>query len=136
LVQVQGDSITLSKDAVTTAYNLTVVRGVEMSRGRRSHGLLGAGVGFLLGSLAAYAVLSSGGSTALCDQSANQDALQTTECLGLSAAAGGLPGAGLGALIGTLIRSERWEPVSTGQLREGRAPGAVGSLRLTLQLAF
>lgn len=69
----------------------------------RTRALEGALVGFVVGTAATVIITRSGGSTAPCDSSANQDALSTGECIGI-AAAGGLVGAGVGALIGSRIR--------------------------------
>lgn len=71
--------------------------------GRRSRALEGAVVGFVVGATVTIMLTRSGGSTSLCNGSENQDALNSRECLGL-AVAGGLAGAGLGALIGSRIR--------------------------------
>jgi prolipoprotein diacylglyceryltransferase len=68
-----------------------------------NHMLLGAGVGFVVGAGVTYLLLHSGGSTSLCDRNANQDAIRPAECLGLTIA-GGVVGAGIGALIGRRIR--------------------------------
>jgi hypothetical protein len=70
---------------------------------RQTRAREGAIVGFIVGAAATVVVTHSGGSTAPCDRSANQDALSSGECIGL-AVAGGLVGAGLGALIGSRIR--------------------------------
>jgi hypothetical protein len=106
LVLVSGDTIALAAAGSTTSYSLDSLRRLEVSQGHRSHALAGAGVGFLAGAGAALAVLYSGGSTSLCDRSANQDAIGSGECLGLTAL-GGLAGAGLGAVIGGRLRTER-----------------------------
>lgn len=71
-----------------------------------SHRLVGAAVGFVVGGIVTYVVLHSGGSTAPCDQSANQDAMSTGECLGLTLLGAGV-GAGLGALVGGFFKSEQ-----------------------------
>jgi hypothetical protein len=70
---------------------------------QRTRALEGALVGFVVGATVITIVTRSGGSNSLCDRSRNQDALSSGECLGL-AAAGGLAGAGLGALVGSRIR--------------------------------
>ncbi len=70
---------------------------------RRTRAREGAVAGFIVGATATVIVTRSGGSTAPCNRSANQDALSSSECVGL-AVAGGLVGAGLGALIGSRIR--------------------------------
>ncbi|MBM4185858.1 MAG: hypothetical protein FJ206_00975 [Gemmatimonadetes bacterium] len=76
---------------------------VVSATGRRSHWLLGAAIGFGAGAVVTYLVLHSGGSTAPCNRSANQDAMSGGECLGLTAL-GGVAGAGLGALVGGLVK--------------------------------
>ena len=71
--------------------------------GRRTRALEGALIGFTIGATATILLTRSGGSTSLCNRSENQDAMNARECLGL-AVAGGLVGAGVGALIGSRIR--------------------------------
>jgi hypothetical protein len=110
--------MTLAAADSITHRGLDAVSRVEVSRGRRSYWLAGAAAGFVTGAGVTYAVLNSGGSTSLCNQSANQDAIASGECIGLTAL-GGLAGAGLGALVGALIRTERWQDVPLEQLRVG-----------------
>jgi hypothetical protein len=119
------DSIRIASGQSTTGYGLSAVRRVEVSDGYRTHRALGAGIGFVAGAGITYVVTSTGGSTSPCDRSANQDALSSTECLGL-AAVGGVAGAGLGFLIGGLFRSERWRNVPLEQFRLSLAPGRIG----------
>lgn len=59
---------------------------------------LGAGAGMVVGGATTWIVLHQGGSTARCDQDANQDAWTRSQCWAASAA-GGLVGAGIGALL-------------------------------------
>ena len=68
-------------------------------------------MGFIVGTTVTIVVTRSGGSTAPCNRSANQDALSSGECVAL-AVAGGVVGAGLGALIGSRIRVGVRENVS------------------------
>lgn len=130
-----GDTIALAVAGSTTSYSLNALRRLEVSGGRRSHWLAGAGVGFLVGAGAAFAVLYSGGSTSLCNQSANQDAMSSGECIGLTAL-GGLAGAGLGAVIGSRLRSERWQDVPIERLRLGLGPQVDGRFGLAFTVAF
>jgi hypothetical protein len=123
------------RTATSQEVPLAQVERLEVYTGRRSHWLLGAGVGFVAGAGVTYAVLGSGGSTALCNRSANQDALSTGECLGL-VAAGGVAGAGLGALVGALIKSDKWDDVSPERFRLGLVPRPKGGLTLSASLAF
>ncbi|HEX9226357.1 MAG TPA: hypothetical protein VF885_06825 [Arthrobacter sp.] len=135
LVRWQGDTLAVTSGESTTLFGVSALSRVQVSRGTRSHRLVGAGVGFLAGGGVALAVLYTGGSTSLCDRSANQDAIGSAECLGLTVL-GGLAGAGLGAIVGGLFRTERWDDVPLEQLRitlgslEGRRLG------LTLRVVF
>lgn len=77
---------------------------LELGRSVKSQRRTGALIGLVVGGVATYAVLHSGGSTAPCNRSENQDAMSSGECLGLTAA-GAAVGAGLGALIGGLFHT-------------------------------
>jgi hypothetical protein len=105
------DSLTVAWSESTATFSRVNLSGLEVSDGRRSYRGLGAGVGFLLGAGATHLILNSGGSTSPCDQSANQDAMSSSECLGLTAL-GGAAGAGLGFVVGGLFHSDRWKTVS------------------------
>jgi hypothetical protein len=63
------------------------------------------------------------------------DAIGQGSCLGL-AAAGGLAGAGLGALVGSLFRSERWEEVPQDRWRASLGPGPGAPFQLSVALTF
>jgi hypothetical protein len=128
------DGITLAGASSSTRHPLASVTRIEVSRGERSRWLAGAGAGFVAGAVATYVALDRGGSTNPCDRSANQDAIGQGSCLAL-AAAGGLAGAGLGALAGSLFRSERWEDVPDDRWRVslGLQPGAPFRLVVTLR---
>lgn len=128
-----ADAIDLEIDGRRSSYNVNTVSHFEVSRGSRSHWLLGTGIGLVLGAGSTFIVFNSGnssGSTNPCNQSANQDALDSGDCV-LIYGLGGLAGAGLGALIGSVIRSERWQSVTLGRLRIS----LVKQGRLTFKLA-
>jgi|GEM_PF-6560298 len=95
------------------------------SPGRRSYALPGAAIGFAVGAGATFAVLYSGGSTGLCNQAENQDAMGLRECLA-AYALGGAVGAGVGALIGARFGRSR---VAVAPLPDRRAG-------LTVAVAF
>ena len=82
----------------------------------------GAAAGAVVGAGLAWVVLHRGGSTALCDRSANQDAMSAGECAAL-VAAGALVGAGLGALVGSRIGRGGGRD-APGRLRLDVAPGS------------
>ena len=131
---INGDTLVLRSGA-TRLVPLASVERLEVYAGRRSHWLLGGGIGLVVGAGVTYTVLRSGGSTALCNQSQNQDAMNSGECLAL-AAAGGVVGAGLGALVGAFIKSDRWEDVSPDRFRLGLAPRPSGGLTLSASVTF
>ena len=84
------------------ALSTTNIRRLEVSRGQRSRTGRGALVGLLAGAVGGYVAL-----LALCEDS----------CVGAVALyalipGGALVGAGIGAGVGSLIRTERWQPVS------------------------
>jgi hypothetical protein len=135
LVLLQADTITLAAAESTTSYGVNAIRRVEVSGGLRSHRLAGAGAGFLVGGAVAYALLNTGGSTSPCDQSANQDAIGSGACIGL-AALGGVAGAGLGAIIGGFVRTERWQDVPLERLRVSLRPQAGSRLGVALAVVF
>jgi hypothetical protein len=109
--------------------------GTSVPQGR-SHWLTGALIGLAVGAGATYLVLHSGGSTSLCNRSENQDALNGGECAGLTAA-GGLVGAGIGALVGAQFHSA---PDAQARLDGARGTGVARAARpgwqLRLRLAF
>ncbi len=134
LTRLSGDTIVVEADDSRSAHPLESVSRVEVSTGTKSHWLTGAAIGFVVGGTVAYVALSSGGSTSICDQSANQDAASVGECIALSTAVGGLPGFGVGALVGTFIRSERWQEVPLNRLRVSAGPEPGAGFRLAVSI--
>ncbi len=130
---VRDNTITVEDgEGTAQTYAISALHRFERRRGTRSYWYLGAPLGFVAGTAVAWAALHSGGSTSLCDLSANQDAIEPNECLGLSALVGGLPGAGVGALVGLLIKSDRWEEVA----RNGLSVVPVHLSGTRIQVAF
>jgi hypothetical protein len=111
LVALEADALVLAQDTATTRHSLGTILRLEEHVGRRSRWLPGAALGFAAGAVVTHLALRGGGSTAPCNRGANQDAMSAGECLGL-AALGGVAGAGLGALVGSRIRRDRWRAVS------------------------
>jgi hypothetical protein len=111
------DAIDVDTSGTRRTFNLNTLRWLEVSRGSRGHWGLGARIGLVLGAGVTYLILqdhNASGSTDLCNTSTNQDAIGAGSCLAIIAGAG-VAGAGLGALIGGLIRTERWQIVSHGR---------------------
>jgi len=129
------DAITLTRASSRARMPLGSVSRIEVSRGETSRWLVGAGAGFLVGAVGTYVALDRGGSTNPCDSSANQDAMGQGACIGI-AAAGGVAGAGLGALVGSLFRSERWEDVPKDRWRVSLGPRPGVRFHVSVALAF
>lgn len=131
------DAIDLEAEGRRSSYSLNTVSQVEVSRGSRSRKLLGAGIGFVVGIGSTYRIFNSGasssGSTSRCNQARNQDAIDPGDCV-LIYGLGGLAGAGLGALIGSVIRTERWQRVVPGRVRISLL--TEGRFTLKLAVAF
>jgi hypothetical protein len=106
----RGDSLTVATSGSAGTYALVDLDRLEISEGERSHRVLGGVLGFVAGAGITYLVLHSGGSTSPCDRSSNQDAMNSGECLGLTAL-GGVAGAGVGVVVGGFFQSERWDQV-------------------------
>jgi len=132
-VQAQAGILLISVADSTGRYDLDSVWRFEVSRGSGSFRLVGAAAGFLAGVGGSFVVLHGGGSTSLCDRSANQDAMNAGECLGL-VALGGLAGASLGAVVGGLIRTERWDVVPLERLRVGLTSARAAAIVVLLKL--
>ena len=88
-----------------SALDVNALLALQVSAQQRSWGRRGAVIGALAGALTTYLVSHQGGSTALCDRDANQDAMGERECVALTVA-GGFAGAGLGAWIGSRFRRD------------------------------
>ena len=129
LLRLTDDSVMMDGGEATLSVARNQVSRLEVSQGQRSHWKAGAGIGSLAGAGFTYLLVDAGGSTSLCDRSANQDALSSTECLGLTVL-GGVTGAGLGAVIGNLVKSERWESFPIEDLRVGLISGPNFGLRV------
>lgn len=117
LVRLLSDSLVLETSGSTVAYPLSSVALLEASRGSTSRWKAGALIGFLGGTALTFAVLKSGSpaSTNFCDPAHNQDAIGGSgTCLLVAGVIGGLPGGLVGVIIGSRVRTERWEEVSFG----------------------
>jgi hypothetical protein len=111
--------LTARGQAHPTTVALSASLHLERSMGRRSHAMTGALVGAGVGAAVTLFFLGGfcGGDT-LCN---GDEQLR-------AAAIFGLPGVGLGAGIGALIRTERWAPASIGG--QGSGPMFQVGLRL------
>jgi hypothetical protein len=85
-----------------TSLSTANIRLLELSRGQRSRAGIGAVVGVLLGAVGGAAAIS-----AIC----GDDCVGAWPLLGLIPA-GALVGFGMGSGVGSMIESERWQPVT------------------------
>lgn len=118
LVSLERDSVTVEAPDATHTYAISDLVRAEIGDGVRSYKWVGAGIGGAVGAVVTHLVLNTGGSTSRCDSSANQDAMSTGLCLGLTAL-GGIAGAGLGSFIGGSITVQQWREVSLDTYRVG-----------------
>jgi len=132
---IAGDAITLARASTSTRLSLASVSRIEVGRGQRSRWKAGAGAGFVAGAVGTWAALDRGESTNPCDSTTNQDAMGQGACIAL-AAAGGVAGAGLGALVGSLLRSERWEDFPKDRWRVSLGPRPGARFHVSVALAF
>jgi len=134
LVSSRDGTVTLESAKTTRTHTLDATSRIEVSQGVRSRWRAGAAIGFVAGAAGTYALLNQGGSTNPCDSSANQDAIGPAACAGL-AAVGGVAGAGLGALVGSFLKTERWREVRLDALRVGLDPRRPG-VHVAVALSF
>jgi hypothetical protein len=135
LVAAADGTITLASGESTTTHSLDAASRIEVSGGVRSRWKAGAAVGLVVGAAGTYVLLSRGGSTSPCDESANQDAIGAAGCAGLTAL-GGVAGAGLGALVGRFVKIERWRDVRLEALRLTVGPTRRSRLQVMVALSF
>lgn len=122
LAHLSADSMMLVVDQREVAVAHSSIRRVEVRNGTRGHSVAGAAIGAGLG----FAVGFAASATTDCSDDFLQGLCQTSQIAGPFVA--GALGAGLGALIGVLVRSDRWDAVplrvaATPSLRVGLAMG-------------
>jgi hypothetical protein len=123
---VRGDSLVLAGAVSTMTFPVASITRLEVSRARKSHTLIGAGIGFVVGALAGAAV---GPSAITGDISKGGARL-------FGAGIGALGGTVLGLAVGAISKSDRWEEVPLDRLRVSFAPQADGRFALMVSLAF
>jgi len=123
LVSLQTDSLVVQGSATTWHFSLASITRLELNRGRKSHALSGAGIGLIVGVVVGVVW----GKQAGCDEDM---------CVTGGAAVGGGGGALLGAVIGSLVRTERWAVIPLDHIRLGFTPDIGRGLRLKASLGF
>ncbi|HMI31332.1 MAG TPA: hypothetical protein VK527_06300 [Candidatus Limnocylindrales bacterium] len=135
LVNIQDETLIVNegKDGPRREVPLASVNRFEVSRGRHSSSGKGALIGMFAGAAggvaAGYVVCNHGN----CDSSTGDLTGIWASALGLG---GALFGAGIGAIIGGVIHTERWEKVSVHDLRVGIGPVGRECLGLRVAIAF
>jgi hypothetical protein len=131
LVESRPDSLrveTASGDVL--AVSRTAINRLQVSRGRHSKAGLGALIGLATG-------LGGGLVAGTIAHRETQFINITTGGVVLITALGGAVGAGLGALIGSAFKADRWETVPLVSLETvGRADSRPGHLTIGLAIAF
>ncbi len=116
-----GDTpLTLARDQITR---------LDVHRGSKSRALLGAGIGFGVGVGWTVLLLSS---ESLCNPEQQCDAGDWARGIAIF---GGI-GAGLGALVGLLFKTDRWEAVPLEGIRVTFTPVYDGQPGLALSVSF
>lgn len=128
LAHIDSDTLIVGATRVATQS----VSKLEVSTGRRSHTLLGAGIGFLVGASAGAAI----GYAARHDLLEEGAVLTPGDAALLGAGILGAVGIPVGAIIGALVRTDRWQEVPLQRLGLRMFPQSDGSLSLTVSLRF
>jgi len=129
-VEVDATRIRVQADdqAAAMTISLTEVTRLEVSQGRKSNALAGLGIGFLGGA-------AIGGLVAMQFDEEGGDSSQGQYFL-FGAVVGGAAFGAIGAGIGALVKTERWEEVPLDRLRVSIVPLRDGRLALGLSVAF
>jgi hypothetical protein len=125
--------ITHEPNGARVAVPLEWLQRLETSQGRHSHTGRGALYGFVLGATttAGVVLLNCGLAEDSCSSSGGDWTGLAAAVLGL---AGGLAGTGIGAVVGAMIRTERWQEIPVQRLRIGAA--RAGGVHVGLSYPF
>jgi protein involved in polysaccharide export with SLBB domain len=130
VTSIRADSLVLNVESreAPLALAFASLTKLEVSRGQKAQtgqgALIGMGVGAAVGAILAVSICSDGN----CTESTSSDdqsglALAAAVVLGVGAVA---LGAGIGALIGSNSKIERWETIPLSRLRLSPAPSGGG----------
>lgn len=92
----------------TTAVPLNAVRTFDVSTRRTGHAIKGAALGLAIGAISGFAIAAAVGSPRADGPFAGSNAAQS---VGIFGGVGALAGSAVGAVVGSLFRTERWERV-------------------------
>ncbi len=120
----------------TTECPLASVTRLDVSRGRKSHALLGATIGLAAGALGAVIYCKSADKTEFYDKGECSTFFGNDNLtLAFAVIYGGLGGVA-GGLVGYLIKTERWEEIPLERLRVSLAPQRDGGFALGFSVRF
>jgi hypothetical protein len=125
VLTLESDSLVVQGGINAWRLSLATITHLDRSRGRRSHTLLGAGIGLLVG--AGVGALVAGN-----DAGCEID----LACAAIGAGIVGGGGALIGAVAGALVRTERWAEVPLNHLRLSLTPDRGRGLTLRASLSF
>jgi len=122
LTLADGETLTVPRDAVES---------IEVSAGRRSHWVRGAGIGALVG-------LAFSGTLAIIGANEGDGELTSLDnaMYGAFIVVTTAGSAVVGGITGALIRTEQWEPVPASGVRVGVRPVAGGGVGIGVSLRF
>ena len=130
LQAMRGDTLTVDtlRIAVASVTRLDVYRGQKSKTGKGA--LIGAGVGFVAGALTGLALCGERGTP--CESDGSDYTAAAAVILG---GGGALLGAGIGAVVGSQIKGDRWEEVPLDRLQVSFVPQRDG-FTLGFSVAF
>jgi len=121
----------------TTECPLASVTRLDMSRGQKSHGRLGAVVGFLTGALSGAVIgFSLGDDPPFLSREGEPFPFSAGNKAAIGFLLGGGVGAIIGAQIGKAVHGEQWEEVPLERLRVSLAPQRDGRFALGFSVSF
>ena len=107
----RADTLILTVGKLTASHPLSAVTRLEVSRGRKSKWLTGAAIGAPVGALAGVGILTLANGQWVCGD------YEVGGLCWVVVGAGTIGGGLLGALVGAIAKTERWEEASLNRLR-------------------
>jgi hypothetical protein len=133
VMALRPDTIVVDRGETLVLAISTLTR-LEVSRGQKSRAGTGGIVG-LVGGAAVGVLIGTASIDADCEiLSPDCDVNKNLESFALAAVAGGVVGYGVGVLLGSIVKVDRWEEVPLSWLRVRLAPGRRGGFSVGLRV--